>query len=1097
MKRFLLSVAVVAMVLSGCQKINDAINDLGNRLDKLEQEAIPTIDEQIAAINLSLTSLDAMDKELKGYIDGLTATASNLQEQINNTNTKIGEVKATLQGEISTAKAAVLAQLDAAKTELENELTQINATITTLQEKDVELEGKITELRTYVDTELGKTTDWANATFATLEQYNALVLEVATIKEQIKAINQSIAELETRLTTKINNDIATAVATLNADIQQKVSEITTAYTKAIKSAKEEITAAYTAAIQTAINALDASLKSWVGEQLAGYYTIAESEAKLAALKADLEAQLAVQKTYCESLMTALTNNMTEQVGNLQKQIDAINKTIAELNKEIETLYTKLEQSKTEITTAYTEAIAKAIEENEGKWSNAIAKEVEALNELIEKYNIAAFDAFAEEATSRLEALEADIANILSEIEGIKEDIAKLLARIQSVSYIPTYSDGKATVKYNGDISQVTLDFEISPKDAVAELAKVWKSAVSVKAVYTQTRAVSFIDMPITKFEADATNGVITITASGKNLSEEFFAGTQEASCRMAISDGNNSITSEYIPMVAKYDETIEDDPTILYIYTAQDLAELNSINNAYAKLMATIDMTGVDWTPINGFAGTFDGGNHKIKGLNAPLFGTTQAVSIKNVKLTDVNINATLKDDLYYGALVNKMTTTDATVENCSTSGNMTITLDSPTGNVFMSGVVGGFPDATTDKTYNFTLKDVVSNVNIAVSGTTTKTTNLGGVIGYTGSGNNITFGNLTNNGDLIVEFTSFSGTSPCIGGVIGYLRSKVETTGTSKVLNNGALTIGNGTTKKIALGGVVGLINIAYISVKNFHNRGNLTVDGLTATSWFNIGGITSYNQNTATYENVRNDGDITIKNSASAGIACFDVGGILGTVQNTTTFNGDIINTGNITVENHNSSNTRWVGIAGIMGGDDNKTLTINGNLSNSGTVKVVGGDFSGLEVPFGIGGICGYMRKEVKNATNTGDVICATISDTANTFIGGLVGATTAPINGARCYCDIIALNGAKVGFITGSPYSETINSTNCHIGGKIATTLDVIEDGPAWTLLDDWLFIDFIYGEPISTEQATAGKLGWLEKNIDSTPIGADGAPIVEQ
>ena len=587
-----------------------------------------------------------------------------------------------------------------------------------------------------------------------------------------------------------------------------------------------------------------------------------------------------------------------------------------------------------------------------------------------------------------------------------------------------------------------------------------------------------------------TVSVTIYTADGQAMARKFSSDVKP------ISAGK---VREFNAFAFEAGEGVEDG--VYLIYSKESLiAFANAVNAATedfdatypnAKVVADIDMTGTNWASINGYAGTFDGGNHKIKGLNAPLFGTTPAVAIKNVKLAGVNLSATIKDNLSYGALACKTTATGATIENCSVSGDMTITLNKPAAAITVGGIVGS-------SSTGITLNGVVNNVNIAVSGNpNTQTLNLGGVIGYIEGSTAATFGTLTNNGGLEVDFTSFSGSNPNIGGVIGYLKCTANTTAASKVLNNGDLTIGNGTTKKIQFGGVVGWINIANISVKNFHNRGNLTVDGLTATSWFNIGGITSYNQNTATYENVRNDGDITIKNSASAGIACFDVGGILGTVQNTTTFNGDIINTGNITVENHNSSNTRWVGIAGIMGGDDNKTLTINGNLSNSGTVKVVGGDFSGLEVPFGIGGICGYMRKEVKNATNTGDVICATISDTANTFIGGLVGATTAPINGARCYCDIIALNGAKVGFITGSPYSETINSTNCHIGGKIATTLDVIEDGPAWTLLDDWLFIDFIYGEPISTEQATAGKLGWLEKNIDSTPIGADGAPIVEQ
>ena len=253
MKKLFLLVVIVAMVLPSCKKINEELDALGNRIDKLENEAIPSIDEQIAAINTTLSNLDAMDKELKGYIDNLTATASSLQEQINSVNTKIGEVKAELKGdiastnselkgEIATAKADVLAELEALETELKTELAQINATIAILQAKDVELDSKIANLQTYVDTELGKTTDWVSATFATLEQYNALVSEIATIKEQIKAINESITNLETKLTTKINEDIATAVSTLSADIQQKVSEITTAYTNALsEESRFEIT----------------------------------------------------------------------------------------------------------------------------------------------------------------------------------------------------------------------------------------------------------------------------------------------------------------------------------------------------------------------------------------------------------------------------------------------------------------------------------------------------------------------------------------------------------------------------------------------------------------------------------------------------------------------------------------------------------------------------------------------------------------------------------------------------------------------------------------------------------------------------------------
>ena len=583
MKKLILILAVVAMVLPSCKKINEALDSLDNRLDKLEQETIPSIDEQIAAINVSLDNLNAMDKELKGYIDGLTATATNLQEQINVTNTKIDEVKAELKGDISstetelkgeiaTAKANVIAQLEAVKEELEKELAQINATIATLQAKDTELEGKITELKTYVDTELGKTTDWVSATFATLEQYNALVSEVATIKEQIKAINESITNLETKLTTKINEDIAAAVSALNADIQQKVKEITEAYTAAVKTAKEEVTAAYTAAIQTAINALDASLKAWVGEALSNYYTIAEVEAKI----------------------TALQTSMTEGDEALQEELKG--------------LKSQLETTAAEITTAYKKAIEEAINTNNGVIDTKIANEIATVNQRI---------------TGEVATINAKIAEIESRLDNVEAKIAELLARIQSVSYIPTYDDGKATVVSDGTTSQVTLDFEVSPKDAVVELAKVWQSAVSVKAIYTQTRAVSFIDMPIVKFESDAVNGVISITASAENLSADFFASTQSASARLSISDGNNTLTSEYIPMVAKIQTTSSNvivfkDGSVKNICLAnwdtdkdgelsyEEAASVSDINNIFNGWLYTNDRGG--WL--------VSVGNHKLVSFN-------------------------------------------------------------------------------------------------------------------------------------------------------------------------------------------------------------------------------------------------------------------------------------------------------------------------------------------------------------------------------------------------------------------------------------------------------------------------------------------------
>lgn len=662
-----------AAVFSSCTKINDELDALDERLDQLEKEVIPSIDEQIVAINTTLGNLDAMDKELKGYIDNLTTTASSLQEQINAANKKIDEVKTALQGEISTAKSEVLAQLEAVKTELEGELSQINATIATLQAKDAELDKKIDDLRSYVEEELANTKDWASATFATLEQYNALVEEIATIKSQIQALNESISALDTRLTTKINEDIVAATTSLNAELQKQVKEITDAYTAAVQTAKEDITAAYTTAIQTAIDALDSSMKAWVGELLSNYYTIAEVDAKVAAVKQEFNNKLDAQKSYLENLISELSASLSKNIAYNKTLIDALradvtklqsdaatnanniaqnatkisqnaqqilnnakaitanssdiaaneklieaNKTLIESNSkliaenkdaiaslkssvetaiaknaedvaanaesiaknaelisknatainnnseaisqnaaDIATLQSDLAKAKTEITEAYKKAIETAITTLDGELRGEVAAQVATINTRIDA-EIEAVNKSIDALTARVATLEGEvdaiqqqIADLLQDIANMKTDISKLLARIQSLSYIPTYDDGKAVVKYNGSTSRVTLDFEVSPKDAVAELATVWQEALSVKAVYTQTRAVSFIDMPIVEFEADVENGVISVTASGDNLSAEFFAGTQSASARLSISDGNNSVTSEYVYMTAK------------------------------------------------------------------------------------------------------------------------------------------------------------------------------------------------------------------------------------------------------------------------------------------------------------------------------------------------------------------------------------------------------------------------------------------------------------------------------------------------------------------------------------------------------------------
>ena len=544
MKKLLFVLVTAMLFIASCGKLNDELDALDERLDKIEGSVIPAIDKQIASINTSINALERTDEELKGYIKKLEATAHNIQEQITATNEALEEVEASLKDEILTAKVDVLAQLNATKVELEGELSQINAAITTLKAKDAELDTKIAELTKYVDVELENTTDWVNATFSTLEQYNQLVAEITAIKGQIEAINKSIADLETRLTTKINEDINNAVSTLNAEIQQQVKAVTDGYASAVKDAKESITAAYTEAIKAAIADLDTSLKSWVSEQLTGYYTIAEVDVKLNLIKQEI------------------------------KENDDV------INEKLNSLRASLETTKSELIEAYKNAIKDAINEYDGVITTQIATEINKVNKRIDE---------------EVAVLNDKLAILQTQVNNNTANIAKLLARIQSISYIPQYDDGKATVKTIGT-SRVTLNFEVSPKGAISELAEVWEEALNVKAVYTKTRAVEFVDMPIISFEADKANGVITIVASGENLSPEFYEDSQTASARLAISDGNNSITSEYISLV------YEPIPSNEIWYTATRKVTPNEINVFGANI------TSNEWDSAtgNGII-TFDG----------------------------------------------------------------------------------------------------------------------------------------------------------------------------------------------------------------------------------------------------------------------------------------------------------------------------------------------------------------------------------------------------------------------------------------------------------------------------------------------------------
>lgn len=114
--------------------------------------------------------------------------------------------------------------------------------------------------------------------------------------------------------------------------------------------------------------------------------------------------------------------------------------------------------------------------------------------------------------------------------------------------------------------------------------------------------------------------------------------------------------------------------SIIEITSVEDLK--NVVSNGNYKLMNDINLSGIEWSPLASFSGTFNGNNYSINGMtinmpesyNLGLFKELNGGIVKNLALTNVDI----KGYREVGALAGAMTN-GALVENCFVTGNLDI----------------------------------------------------------------------------------------------------------------------------------------------------------------------------------------------------------------------------------------------------------------------------------------------------------------------------------------------------------------------------------------------------------------------------------------
>ena len=573
----------------GCADYSPDIDNSHKRLDAMEDNQIATIESQIVSVNSSISNFEKADADLKEMIANLQKTAGKFEKTISENGESISALKTGLEkavedlknsdradkeyvlDSLGKAKAVLLALLESEKTEMNGKLTSINNTISYLQKKDAELEKKITDLRIYIDKELKETKDWANATFMTLDQYNAIVDQLGGIEGEIAGLKTSMTNLETRLTEKYSKDLKTAsdevksrlgeeVDGLNDRIDKVVSDITKAYTDAIATFREEMEKWWNESLKKAIDDSEASMKSWVNRTLDGYWTIARTKDSLKALNDDIENQLEAQKKLLNDLISENAGDITA----LEDRLKKVNDDLKALADRFPVFTSDLNKAKEDLTTAYKKAIEDAITDFKGVFEATIKARVDA-----------AYDSFTKAFSTKEAEMRRVMASINSDLASL--DFAGLISSfdsvMQSLAFVPTSDDGSVILSYNVESLEKTIDvsLEIRPERL---LSSIGAADVSAYALLTKTRAsvgdeVALKVQRITK----AKNGVLNVRVEPGVLLDDFIAGRVSAGFRVVVRD----VSTRFTPLkVAKIRP-----PLIQYTTASGSMVDISS--SLYAK----------------------------------------------------------------------------------------------------------------------------------------------------------------------------------------------------------------------------------------------------------------------------------------------------------------------------------------------------------------------------------------------------------------------------------------------------------------------------------------------------------------------------------
>ena len=460
--------------------------------------------------------------------------------------------------------------------DIDEQVNAINTSLVDFEAVDASLQTLIDGLQSKADSLLTELNGNASADASLKESLQESIEDINEVIEDLKEMDSNldgkVADLKTyvdsvdaSMSNSLKEWAETTFATLKHydSLQTSISGLSTKI-DGLETAVGNINTSL-GNIETSIDNLETSMKSWVNDTLAnGYYTIAQLDAKLTAL-AEKDAELAAKDTLLENAD-------------------------AELEKLILAQQDSLAAAKTSITSAYESAISAAILKYDGEVTDSIAVRINAAKTELQG-SINDINEVIVDIEERLDSIEER----LDAVEGAVENLA---ARIQSIRFLPEYSDGKVELVKDGT---TLLTFIVSPKEAVDSIDI---DEVNAFIVRTKQRTKS-VDAPtalvVESVAGDSANGLLEVAINAENLPLNFWTDSQDANIFINISDGNNDIISEMIPIctiVNKY-----------FLVDSQAAAQAvldNAAEGTIIKLAPGVNYGTLYLRPVKGSAATKD-----------------------------------------------------------------------------------------------------------------------------------------------------------------------------------------------------------------------------------------------------------------------------------------------------------------------------------------------------------------------------------------------------------------------------------------------------------------------------------------------------------